>query len=417
VSESTDAGADATGESSTVGLPATRRLVRSSLGVASGTALSRLTGLVRVAVLAAVLGRTAVADAFLLANNTPNIVYELILGGILSATLVPLFVDASEREDDDGPAAVFTVALISLVALTLLAMLAAPLVVRLYALRLPDDTARAQADLAVLLLWLFLPQIVFYGLTAVWTAMLNARRRFAAAAFAPVLNNVVVIAALLAFDAAASDGPLTLESVRDDRQLVALLGLGTTLGVVVMTLALVPSLRASGWRLRWRAHWRHPMVRAVVRLSGWTVGYVAANQVALFVVLALANSEGGNVAAYQFAFIFFQLPHGLVAVSVMTTFAPDLASAAVAERWETFRQRFATGALLIWGLLLPAAVGFVLLGDDLVSVLLERGSFDAADSAATGDVLQWFAVGLPGFSLYLFALRAFYARRDTRTPL
>ncbi|MGH9187098.1 MAG: murein biosynthesis integral membrane protein MurJ [Acidimicrobiales bacterium] len=396
--------------------PDTPRLVRSSLGVASGTALSRITGLLRLVVLADVIGRGTISDAYLLANNTPNIVYELILGGILSATLLPLFVEAADRDDDEGPSAVVSTSLVAMMLLALLATLAVPVIVRLYALRLPESTAQDQIDLASVLLFIFLPQIVFYGLTAMWTALLNARRRFLAAAYAPVLNNLVVIAALLVFDTRASGRDISVSGVLDDGQLLALIGGGTTGGVVVMTLALWWPLRRSGWRLRWHPDWRHPMVRAVLRLSGWTMGYVAANQVALFVILALANASAGDVTAYAFAFIFFQLPHGLVAVSVMTTFSPELASAAGRRDWDRFRDRFATGSQVITGLLLPAAVGYILLGEGLVRALLEHGEFVQTDSLATAQVLEWFAVGLLGFSLYLFALRGFYAMRDTRTP-
>jgi putative peptidoglycan lipid II flippase len=391
------------------------RLLQSSAAMAAGTALSRITGLGRVVVLAAALGKAGLADAYNLANNTPNIVYELLLGGVLSATLVPLFVEHAERDDDEGPSAVVSVALVALVALTALAMVAAPAIVWLYAVRLPETAADAQAALAVRLLWLFLPQMVFYGLTAVGTALLNARRRFAAAAFAPVINNVVVIGALLVFIADAPDSP-TIDDVRGDALRLLLLGLGTTAGVVAMTVALWPAVARSGWHLRWRPRWRDPAVRTIVRLSGWTFGYVATNQVTLFAVLALANSDPGNVSAYTYAFIFFQLPHGLVAVSLMTTIAPELASAAARGDVVGFRERFSSGAQLLVGLLLPASIGLALLARGVVDALLARGAFGEVDAVFTGDVLAWFAVGLVGFSVYLYALRAFYAHRDTRTP-
>ena len=155
----------------------------------------------------------------------------------------------------------------------------------------PPD--RLQQELATELLRWFMPQMLFYGVTALATAMLNARRRFAAAAFAPVLNNVVVIAALLAVARASTHTP-TVHSVLDDPVLVLLLGLGTTAGVVAMAVVLVPAVRRAGGDFGWLWESRHPAVRKLARLSGWTVGYVAANQVAFLVVLVLAYRIDGR---------------------------------------------------------------------------------------------------------------------------
>lgn len=395
---------------------AAARLVRSSAIVGIGTGLSRLTGLLRVGALTYALGATALSDAYNLANTTPNIVYELLLGGILSATLVPIFVEHNQRGDDDATDAVVSVTTVVLVALTVVAVVAAPWIVDLYTIRLSPEEASAQAAVAVPLLRLFLPQILFYGLTTLGTALLNARRSFFAPAYAPILNNVVVICALLAF-ARAADGDPSLAEVRHDTTLLLLLGLGTTAGIVAMTLALWPAIRRAGIRLRFHPAWRHPAIRTVARLSGWTIGYAVANQVALFVVLALANGEGsGAVSAYTYAFIFFQLPHGLFAVSIMTTFLPDLAGFAAAGDRQGFRERMGLGLRLLTLVVLPAAVGYLLLARPLVATLLERGAFGSASADTTAEVLTTFSLGLLGFSLYLLALRGFYALKDTRTP-
>ena len=169
--------------------------------------------------------------------------------------------------------------------------------------------------------------MIFYGIVTLATAMLNARRRFAAAAFAPMLNNLVVIASSSSLPHVA-DGDLTVRSVADDPSLIVLMGLGTTAGIVVMALALLPALHRAGVRLRFLPALRHAAVRTMLRLSGWTVGYVIANQIALLVVTILANGTAGGPFVYVSAYAFFQLPHGLFAVSFMTTFAPELASAA-----------------------------------------------------------------------------------------
>jgi putative peptidoglycan lipid II flippase len=393
----------------------TERVVRSSVPVAVGTALSRLTGMARLAAMAYALGFDRLADTYNLANTTPNIVYELLLGGVLSATLVPMFVAQREKGDEEGTSAVVSMVGLALVVLTGIGILVAPAVVRLYTLRLSDAAAAAQQQVATDLLRMFMPQMLFYGLTAVATALLNAHRRFAAPAVTPVLNNLLVTAIFLALPHLA-DGPLTLESVRDDRGLLLLLGLGTTAGIVAMALPLLPALRRAGVRLRPVFRPGHPAVRKMVRLSGWTAGYVAVNQVALWIILVLANGTDGGVSIYQGAYIFFQLPHGLVAVSLMTTISPELAETVARREFAGFRRNFAMGLRLMTLVILPASLGLVILARPLVSLLLERGALTSAQADVTAACVALLAIGLVPFSLYLYALRGFYALHDTRTP-
>jgi putative peptidoglycan lipid II flippase len=388
-------------------------LVRSSAWVGVGTALSRVTGLARTAVLAYVLGNTVLANSYNLANTTPNIIYDLILGGVLSATLVPVFVERFERDDRDGIDAVLSLTIAALTVLTIVSVLAAPWIFRAYTWAAGSDAAELERA-GVPLLRLFLVQVLFYGLSALGAALLNARRRFAAPAFAPILNNVVVCVALLWFAHRAGRNP-SVDAVVHDATLLWLLGAGTTLGIVVMTVALWPSLRRAGIRWRWRFEPRNPAVRKVASLSGWTFAYVMANQIALVIVLALAARDKA-VPAYTYAFIFFQLPYGLFAVSLMTTYTPELSSAAANDDMRTFRDRFSSGLRLMTLVVLPSAVGMGVLARPLVVSLLGHGSFTVDAQLLTADVLTNFAAGLLGFSVYLFTLRAFYAMHDTRTP-
>ena len=210
-----------------------RKLLRSSAGVALGTALSRLTGLVRVSAVAYALGGAVLADTYNVANNTPNIVFELILGGVLTATLVPLFVDAYERHDDDAASAIFGTAMTVVIALTAIAIVGAPFIAHLFTFRSAHGADRIAAEhIATDLIRLFIPQMVFYALTALLTAMLNARRRFLAAAYAPALNNVVAITLFLLLPHLVTDGGITLDHVASSGPLVLILGIGTTAGIV-----------------------------------------------------------------------------------------------------------------------------------------------------------------------------------------
>lgn len=387
-----------------------RSLLRASALPAVGTTLSRASGLIRVGALTYALGLTTIADVYNLANTTPNILYELVLGGVLSSTLVPLFVRTLDDPDDDTASAVTTVAFTAIVALTLVGVLLAPWVNRLFALPLSGAEKAQQLDLGDDFLALLIPQILFYGVMTLITALLHARRRFAPPAFTPILTNVVTAAA------AIGAAKWVTSSGRSMTQ-VYLLGLGTTAGVAAMAVALVPYLRRSGINLRWRFQPRHPAVRAVLRLSGWTIGFAAANQIALLFILTLARGqEAGTVSAYQYAFIFFQLPHGLIAVSLMTAVLPELAEAAVDRDDRAYIARFREGLSLLLTFLVPAAIGLMFVAGPLIALFLQRGNFGGTDTSRTADMLRGFAVGLPAFSVYLYCVRAFFARRDTRTP-
>ena len=304
-------------------------------------------------------------------------------------------------------------------------MVFAPLIARLYSL----DTAGAERTaqlhvMTVFTLW-FLPQMLFYGFTALATALLNARRRFVAAAYAPVLNNVVVIGVLVVFAQHAPPAPRS--SWIDVRRISGDAGQAARCS----GRARPPASRR--WRSCWFPRcaapartcgssfdWRHPAVRKMLRLSGWTVGYVVTNQIALLFVLVLAKSgTTGDVSAYLYAFIFFQLPHGLFAVSIMTTMMPELLAAATAPATSrSSRRRFrARPALPRCCSMLPAAVLFVVLAQPMVGVLV-RGGFDAHDAAVTADTLQAFAIGLVPFSrLPVHAARLLRAARHAHAVL
>ena len=381
--------------------------------------LSRLTGLLRVAVLAYAVGRASLADTYNLANSTPNIVYELILGGVLSATLVPLFVEHLENRDDRATAALFTVAMSALAVLTAIAMLFAPLIAHLYALDTTGSERAAQLHvMTVFTLW-FLPQMFFYGLTALATALLNAHRRFVAAAFAPVVNNLLVIGVLVVFAQSTAGSRaqwIDVRRISGDAAKLTLLGAGTTAGIAAMALVLVPALRHARIRLRLAFDWRHPAVTKMLRLSGWTVGYVIANQVALLFVLVLAKSgTTGSVSAYLYAYAFFQVPHGLLAVSIMTTMMPELSRSAARGDFAALAYRFRVGLRYLLLLMLPAALLFVTLAHPMLDVLV-RGGFRPHDAAVTAETLQALSIGLVSFSVYLYTLRGFYALHDTFTP-
>ena len=394
-------------------------LVRSTALMATGTLLSRITGLLRVTVLVATLGvgESRLADVYNVANTTPNILYELVLGGILSSIFVPVFVEVrntrGQRQAWHVARATMTIAIAGLGLLAGITMLAAPWIIRLY-VHSGSPAERAEAvELGGQLLAMFMPQIVFYGVGAVMTGLLNAHRRFGVPMFAPILNNLVVIAVGLSFHALVGQQVPQVGEVTTGQKL--LLGLGTTAGVAAMTLVQWPFLRRIGFRFHFVWNWRDKAIRKMATLSAYTVGYVVTNQLGYLLVPVLAYGVQGGYTAYSTAFIFFQLPHGVVAVSVMTALLPPLSEQAVAADWPAFRATLARGIRLTAAVLLPAALGYLALAGPIVRLLLEHGVVTEESTSLLVPVLMVFVLGLVPFSTFQLVLRAFYALQDTRT--
>jgi putative peptidoglycan lipid II flippase len=385
-----------------------------------GTALSRLTGFLRLTAMTATLGVTvsSLGSIYTVANLTPNIVYELILGGILTSVFVPVFVDrmATRGWNDARDVAnrVMTLILVILVAVAALGALFAEQIIRLYLVSSPAAGREAQVQLGVFFLRWFMPQIVFYGVGAVAIGLLQAHRRFAAPMFAPILNNLVVIGTFIAYAIVRGDRAPRVVGITAAEQTV--LAVGTTLGVVAMTVALWPSLRSLRYRLRPRLDWRHEAVQHLVRLAAWVALYVAANQLAYVVIIVLNNRFEAGPQIYTTAFTVFQLPHAIFAVSIFTALLPGMS-----ERWSTGHPE-GVRALVSRGLrdtavvILPAAVGLLVLAEPIARLLFEHGEAVPRDSEAIARTLQGFAAGLLFFSTFQLLTRTFYAMQDTRTP-
>lgn len=398
------------------------RLGRATANMAAGTLASRVTGLLRIMVAAYALGYGGLSDAFNLANNTPNIIHDLVLGGILAATFVPMFVHRlatrPRREALDSISAVITLAALVLVGATVLFFALAPQVIGLYTIGSHAPDIALERSVATELLRWFSPQLLAYGAISLMTALLSTARRFTLPAFVPILNNVIAIGVLLEF--AAVGHVHTLQGIRAHQGLIVLLGLGTTLGVVVQALALIPATRACGIPVRFHWNPRDAAVREVTKLSTWTFGFVMANQIAVFVISALAVHIGqATFTAYTYAFTFFQLPFGMIAVSVMSAVTPALADRFSAEDAAGFAHQFGLGLRRLIAGVVPAAVGYLILAQPLMALLLGHGAGDAYSGAGprlTATLLVLLSLGLPGYCIYLYAIRAFQARRDTRTP-
>ncbi len=387
-------------------------LNRSSSVMAVGTVASRATGFLRVAVVAAALGvPSQVADAYNVANVVPNIVYELLLGGVLTSVIVPLLVKSARNDADEGTGfaqLLLTIVGVVLGTATVAGVLAAPWIISIY-----NNQAGPQRDLEVTFLRYFLPQILFYGLGAAISAVLNTRGRFGAPMFTPVLNNIVVIGTALVFMTLPSAEPLTPAGLTQAQTLT--LAIGTTLGVAVMTLALLPSLRAVGFRWRPRLDWHHPLLAEALRLGGWVLLYVVLNQIGYAVVVRLAHGET-FLTPYANAFQLFQLPHAIITVSVISALLPRLSRHAVDQRLDLLRADLTRGLRLSQAFVIPAAATLFVLAGNIAVVVFEHGRTERGGALLVGRVLTGFAVGLPFFSAFQLQLRAFYAMHDSRTP-
>lgn len=381
--------------------------------IAVATLASRITGFASKLLLAYVIGLGVLNDSYTVANTLPNIVFELLLGGVLTSVIVPLLVRAAHDDEDGGLAytqRLVTIAAVVLVVATVLAVLAAPLLAWLY---LGNGDA-ANPELATAFAYLLLPQIIFYGLGALFGAILNARSVFGAWAWAPVANNLVVIATLGVYWLVP--GEISLDPVRMGDAKLLVLGIGTTLGIVVQAAVTLPALHRVGFRFRWRWGW-DPRLSQAGRLVAWVVGYVLVSQLG-YIATTRAASQGdeGGVVIYTYAWMLFQLPYGVLGVSLLTAIMPRMSRAAAEGDTDGVVADLSLGSRYSAVLLLPIAVVMTVAGESLGVALFSFGQADTADARRLGLALAFSAFGLLPFAVTMLQLRVFYAMADARTP-
>lgn len=399
-------------------------ILRSARKVAVGTLMSRITGFVRTIVLAAVLGNGAVNNAYNNANVLPNIVFELLLGGVLTSVIVPLLVraqrDAQDRGGDPNAYAqrLFTIAVVGLTGASIIGMLLAPLLVTVQGL----GPGAINHDLAAIMAVMLLPQMIFYGIGALAGAVLNIRDSYGAPAWAPVANNVLVIIVGLALMLMSSGGKPTLETFSTAQLL--LLSIGTTLGIVAQALILIPAWRKVGFEWKWRFDWRGVGLGELRRLAVWVIGYVLVGQVGFIVASNIANAadkQYGNGAfglysQWTYAALLFQLPYGILGVSLLTALMPKMSRAAHDEDWVAVKGYLADGTRLTGLALIPISTAFWILAVPLTLLFFSAGNFSAEGARYTGLTLTAASIGLLPYALTLLQLRVFFAAKDSRTP-
>ncbi|WAC57693.1 murein biosynthesis integral membrane protein MurJ [Gordonia sp. SL306] len=402
-----------TGESATTGLSrdSDSSILKTSGSIALATLTSRITGFIRTVLVLAMLG-PAIASAFQAAYVLPNMIAEVVLGAVLTAIVIPVLVRA-EAEDADGGRGfinrIFTLTVVTLGTATVIALIAAPL---LTFLNVGDGDVNR--PLTTALAYLLLPEILFYGLSALFIAILNMKGFFKPGAWAPVMNNVVQIATLVLY--ALMPGEITLNPVRMSDPQLLVLGIGTTLGVVVQASVLVPWLKRAGVRLQlqWGLDAR---LRTFGNMALAIVLYVAILQVGLVITYRIAaHADASGISVYATHWQLLQLPYGVLGVTILTAIMPRLSRNAAADDDRAVVDDLSLATRLTMVALVPVVAYMTFFGPAIGIAVFNFGKFDADTASQLGSVLAWGAFTLIPYSMTLVQLRVFYARQDAWTP-
>jgi len=412
-SASTDVGTDdssATSSTGSAGLEGEARVGRSTLIMAVATTLSRITGFVRAWALALALGTTVASSAYQVANNVPNMIFELIAGGILSSLFIPTFMKIRKERGDEAAwrfaGNLMTLVAIALGVIALVGILfPRPIMWTQYFLA---DAGYSQQllDLASFFFRFFAIQAVFYGVGMIIQALLNAQRKYLWASLGPVFNNLVVISFLV----------IAHLFLSFDQTMFTVIAIGTSLGVLIMFIVMMPSLRTTGFKLYLGVNLRDPDLRAMLKLALPMIFYVICNLIAVSVRNAAAATTGSDSqAVILFASIWQSLPYGIIAVSVATALFTELSKAATERNMEEFKTSLVSGLRTTTLLMLPASALLFGLAQPLIT-FYRFGRMGAEDIYPIVAVLQVWAVSLVFFAGMMYLLRAFYSLRDTWTP-
>ncbi|MFF3563857.1 murein biosynthesis integral membrane protein MurJ [Streptomyces sp. NPDC002574] len=400
-------------------------LLKSSAVMAAGTLVSRLTGFLRTLVMAAAIGVGTLNDGYQVANTLPTMIYILVGGGALNAVFIPQLVRAMKNDEDGGEAyanRLLTLVVTGLAVVTAICVVAAPVFIQAMSHDIASDPVRF--EVAVTFARYCIPTMFFMGVHVVLGQILNARGRFGAMMWTPVLNNIVTIATFGAFIWAfgsftrtgVSSATITPDGAR-------LLGIGTLLGLAVQALSMLPYLRDAGFRIRPRFDWRGHGLGHAARLAKWTFFFVLANQIGMIVLTQFATAagataekagqEGTGITGFNYALLLWQMPQAIITVSVMTAVLPRISRAAADGDAAAVRDDLSYGLRTSGVAIVPCAFAFLALGVPMTTLLYSGSGSGALN---IGFILMAFGLGLIPFSVQYIVLRGFYAYEDTRTP-
>jgi putative peptidoglycan lipid II flippase len=393
-------------------------VLANSAVMAAGTLFSRASGFIRSALLVAALGSGLHADVFNIANTVPNMLYILLAGGVFNAVLVPQLVKAQKNDEDGGAAytdRIITLAGLFLGAVTILLVLGAPLLMRLYLgadMYTPDHAAELES--AIDFARWCLPQVFFYGMFVLVGQVLNARGSFGPMMWAPIANNIIAISTLVIY--LVVFGPSNVGGFTTGQEI--LLGLGSTLGIVLQFLLLLPVLHKTGVRFRPRFDFRGAGLSQTAKLGVWTVLFVVVNQVAYTIVTRLASTGsaagGTGYTVYSNSFLVTQVPHSIITVSLATAILPLLSRHGAAGELPELGRTLSRQLRNALAIVIPIAALLPVLSEDIAHILFGHGAGADAfkDYAPT---LSIFAAGLVFFTIHYLLLRGFYSLEQNRT--
>jgi putative peptidoglycan lipid II flippase len=386
--------------------------------MAVGTIVSRITGLARGLLLVAVLGTTLLGDTFNVANTMPNILYNLIIGGALTAVFVPQIVRATS--DEDGGSAfisrLVTATFVFLAGLVLVAILLAPVLVRIFA---TSYIGRPEFEVTTLFMRYCLPQILFMGLFALLGQVANAKGKFGPMMWAPVLNNLIAIA-VFGWFLKYSTQP-TVTTIPDSE--IIWISLGCTVGYMAQALILIPSISKTNIRIRPRFDWRDSELRKSLHLATWTLLFAAISQVSYLVTVNLSTGAavkslnngietGVGFTPFSNALLIYMLPHSIITISVVTALLPALSKLAHEKKSPLIHDQLVSAMRLVGLVTVPSSIAFLFFGPLMTETLFFGISL--ADSNYLGYTLSALALGLAPMSVNLIALRGLNAFENVK---
>jgi putative peptidoglycan lipid II flippase len=397
-------------------------LFRASGIMALGTIISRITGFIRGILIVAVLGTTLLADTYNVANTMPNILYNLLVGGALTAIFIPQLVRSFEHDDggDDFASRLITTISLILLVLVTLGMVFAPALVRLYAPEFFTTGFETEQEIAIAFTRYCLPQIFFLGLFTMLGQVANARGSFGPLMWAPIANNLVGIALFGGFLAFSPN--VDISSITSTQ--VQILGWGTTFSVVVQALVLVPVVKRLGITIKPKFGLRG--LGKSFNLAGWTLVYVLISQLGYLVTVNVATSAavrsaqegiktGVGYTPYTYAYFVMLLPYSIVTISIITAILPHISKLALDGKRDEVKAQLVRAIRLVGVITVPSAVAFLLFGP-LITQSIFIG-IPTEDSRYIGYVLSALSFGLVAFSINLILIRGFNAFEDTKTQV
>ena len=397
-------------------------LFRASSVMAIGTIISRITGFIGGVIMIATLGTALLADAFNVANTMPNILYNLLVGGALTAIFVPQLVRAFDDADGGHLFASRLVTTISgiLLVLVIIGVIFAPQLVYIYAPSFSTPGFETEREIAIAFTRYCLPQIFFLGLFTMLGQVANARGSFAPLMWAPIANNLVVIVVFSAF--LIKWPSVNVDSITSTQ--IQILGWGTTAGIIVQALILIPVVKRSGIKIR--PKWGVAGLGKSFSLAGWTLVYVLISQIGYLITVNVATTAavdsakagittGVGFTPFKNAYLIMLLPYSIVTISIVTALLPHMSKLAINKKVEDVKEQLLRAIKTVAVLTIPSSVAFLLFGPLITEVLFF--GIDKNDGIYIGYVLSALSLGLVAFSINLVLIRGFNAFEDTRTQV